>query len=406
MGMSSEEIKKMASEYIMNTYGRYDLALVRGKGALVYDPEGKEYLDFVGGLAVTSLGHSHPQVARAVADQALKLVHVSNLFYTEPQVKLARLLVENSLADKVFFCNSGAEANEAAIKLARKYSWERYGPGRFKILTMENSFHGRTMTTLSATAQAKIHHGFEPLVQGFEYLPFNDLAALEKAVNEEVCAIMIEPIQGEGGVNEAGEDYLAGVSELCALRDVLLIFDEVQVGLGRTGTFFAYQQFKATPDIVTLAKALANGLPMGACLAREEAARAFGPGSHATTFGGTPLVSAAALTSLETILSPGFLDQVVRVGRYFKDQLKELAAGGDYIKEVRGRGLILGLELTFPGAGVVKSLMNRGFLINCTMERVLRFLPPLTVTEAEIDRLMPPLSAVLAEEAAAAKGNR
>ncbi|MBW2086860.1 MAG: aspartate aminotransferase family protein, partial [Deltaproteobacteria bacterium] len=335
----------MADKVLMKTYGRYDLALVRGQGAKVYDPEGNEYLDFVSGLAVTSLGHSNSILADAVARQARTLIHVSNLYYTEPQVKLAKVLTDNCFADRVFFSNSGAEANEAAIKLVRKYSFDKYGPGRHQILTMENSFHGRTMTTLAATAQPDKHRGFEPLAEGFTYLPYNDLAALEKALTKETCAVMIEPIQGEGGVHEAQKNYLSGLAELCRSRDVLLVFDEVQVGMGRTGVLFAHQLYGVEPDIMTLAKALANGLPIGATLARDEVALAFGPGTHASTFGGTPLVTVAALKVMETMLAPGFLDQVKRVGAYFKARLSDLAARCDYIKEVRGQGLILGMEL-------------------------------------------------------------
>ncbi|MFH1139550.1 MAG: aspartate aminotransferase family protein [Pseudomonadota bacterium] len=401
--MSSEEIKTLASKVLMNTYGdRYGLALVRGEGARVWDPEGVEYLDFLSGLAVTSLGHSHPRVAEALAAQAKTLVHVSNLYFTEPQVVLAKLLVDNSFADRVFFCNSGAEANEGAIKLARKYSFDKYGPGRHKILTLENSFHGRTMATLSATAQAKIHKGFEPLVDGFAYLPVGDLSALEAALTNEVCAVLAEPIQGEGGVNLLGREFLHGLVRLCRARDVLVIFDEVQVGLGRTGRLFAYQNFDLEPDVMTLAKALANGVPMGAVLARENVARAFGPGSHGSTFGGTPLVSAAALAVLETMLAPGFLDGVVEVGAYFRGKLEALAAKYGFIKEVRGLGLILGLELTFNGTGVMNRLKNAGFLINCTRDTVLRFLPPLIITAAEVDRLLPALEEALTGEAAAA----
>jgi len=395
--MNSNEIKSLADKVLMKTYGRYDLALVKGQGAKVYDPEGNEYLDFVSGLAVTSLGHANPALADIVAEQARTLVHVSNLYYTEPQVKLAKILTENCFADRVFFANSGAEANEAAIKLARKYSFDKYGPGRHHIITMKNSFHGRTMLTLTATAQPDKHHGFKPLVEGFSYVPFNDLAALEQALSDEVCAVMIEPIQGEGGVNEAGADYLSRLAELCRSRDILLIFDEVQVGMGRTGALFAHQLYGVEPEIMTLAKALANGLPIGATLASEKVAQAFGPGTHASTFGGTPLVTAAALGVMETLLAPGFLDQVKRVGTYFKSRLSDLAAKYDYVKEVRGQGLILGIQLDFPGADAVAEMIRKGFLINCLQETVLRFLPPLIIAEAEVDLLIPVLEETLAE---------
>ena len=403
--MNSKEIKALAEKVFMKTYGRYDLALTRGDGVHLYDPEGNEYLDFVSGIAVASLGHANEAVAEAVAQQARTLVHVSNLYYTEPQVKLAQKLVENCFADRVFFCNSGAEANEAAIKLARKYSFDKYGPNRFKILTIDNSFHGRTMVTLSATAQPDKHVGFAPLNEGFEYLPLNDLDAVKNAFDAGgVCAIMIEPIQGEGGINEFTLDYMTSLRSLCTENDILLIFDEIQVGMGRLGALFAHQLFGVEPDIMTLAKALANGLPIGAALAREEVAEAFSPGTHATTFGGTPLVTAAALTVLETMLAPGFMDHVQQVGDYFKSRLLELADKYDYIEEVRGRGLLLGIKVSFPGADVVPQMMAKGFLINCIQGSVLRFLPPLTITEAEVDLLIPVLEETLISAAASHGG--
>jgi len=393
--MNSQEIKTLVNQVVMNTYGRLDLALVRGEGFKVYDAEGREYLDFVAGLAVTSLGHANPVVADAICAQARTLVHVSNLYYTEPMARLAKMLTDHCFADRVFFANSGAEANEAAIKLARRYSFDKYGPGRFHMLTIKDSFHGRTMITLAATAQPDKHRGFEPLPEGFSYLPLNDLPALEAALSDKTCAVMIEPIQGEGGINAMDRDYLAKVAELCRSRDILLIFDEIQVGMGRTGALFCHQNYGVEPDIMTLAKALANGLPIGATLARAEVAQSFVPGTHASTFGGTPLVTAAACAVLETMLTPGFLDQVKRVGAYFKTRLTELAGKHDFIQEVRGMGLILGLKLEFPGAAVVNELMAEGFLINCTMGNILRFLPPLIITEAEVDLLLPALEKAL-----------
>ena len=276
-------------------------------------------------------------------------------------------------------------------------------PGRYQVLTLEQSFHGRTLATLAATAQEKIHKGFSPLMDGFAYLPWGDAAALEAALTDQVCAVMLEPIQGEGGIHVPDSGYLKRVAELCRARDVLLIFDEVQVGMGRTGTLFAYSQFGVEPDIMSLAKALANGLPIGACLARADVAQAFTPGSHATTFGGTPLVCAAALAVLETMLAPGFLEQVVRVGSYFKGRLEELVQKHDFVKEVRGLGLMLGLDLAFPGDGIRREMAERGFLMNCTSETVLRFLPPLIITEKEVDRLLPVLEEVITAQAAAVK---
>jgi len=321
-------------------------------------------------------------------------VHVSNLYYTEPQTTLAEWLVEHSFAGRVFFCNSGAEANEAAIKLARKYFKDRGSPERFRIITMEESFHGRTMATLSATGQAKIRKGFEPLVDGFEIVPFNDLEAVRDAITGETCAVMLEPIQGEGGVRCPAPGYLEGLRELCDQEGLLLIFDEVQTGMGRTGKLFAYEHFGMTPDIMTLAKALANGLPMGAMLAKEEVASSFTPGSHASTFGGTPLVATAALRVVKILVEEGVLRNGERVGRYFKDRLLDLKSKYVFIREVRGKGLLLGLDLACDGISIVKACMERGFLINCTQEHILRFIPPLIIREGQIDSLIVCLDAV------------
>ena len=362
--------------------------LTEGKGCTLRDAEGRTYTDFVAGIAVCNLGHAHEGLARAIADQAVRLVHVSNLYYTRPQIELAEWLVTHSFADRVFFCNSGAEANEAAIKLARKYFKDHGAPQRFRIITMERSFHGRTMATLAATGQEKIRRGFEPLLSGFDIVPFNDLGAVQKAITEETCAVMIEPIQGEGGVQCPGRGYLKGLRELCDSKGILLIFDEIQTGMGRTGKLFAYEHFDMTPDIMTLAKALANGLPIGATLATENVARAFTPGSHASTFGGTPLVATAALTTVKALLNEGVLDHCQRVGRYFKDRLVALKSKYPSIREVRGTGLLIGLELTQDCSPIVEACMRRGFLINCTQEHILRFVPPLIIRKKEIDSLI------------------
>jgi acetylornithine aminotransferase len=392
-----ETTMHLADKYMFQTYGKRPLTLVRGKSCRVWDEEGREYLDFVGGIAVCALGHSHPLVTQVLEDQSKRLVHVSNLYYTKPQVELARLLVEHSFADRVFFCNSGAEANEAAIKLARRYSKEKLGADKYTIISMMGSFHGRTMATLSATGQSKIQIGYDPLLDGFKFVPFNDLPGLKEAIDDKVCAVMLEPIQGEGGVVFPHPDYLKGVEEICHKRGLLLIFDEVQVGMGRTGKLFAHEHFGVTPHIMTLAKALGNGLPIGAMLSTEELSGAFGPGSHASTFGGTPLVTAVAKAVLKSILEDGWLDHCCDVGTYFKGRLRELAKKFDFIKEVRGLGLILGLELDRPGAPFVEACMNKGFLINCAQEKVLRFLPPLIVGKEEIDLLVESLDEVLAE---------
>jgi acetylornithine/N-succinyldiaminopimelate aminotransferase len=385
----------LADKYMFKTYARFPVTLVRGDGCRVWDEDGKEYLDFVGGIAVCALGHSSPVVSEALEHQSKELVHVSNLYYTRPQTELARLLVENSFADRVFFCNSGAEANEAAIKLARRYANEKFGPQRYHIISMEDSFHGRTMATLSATGQEKVKAGYNPLLEGFTFVPFNDLESLDRALDESVCAVMLEPIQGEGGVVVPEADYLKGVKALCQDREALLIFDEVQVGMGRTGKLFAHEHYGITPDIMTLAKALGNGLPIGAMLAIEELSNAFGAGSHATTFGGTPLVTAVSKAVVTSLLEDGWIDHCRVVGDYFKERLEELAKKYDFIKEVRGQGLILGMEMMRPGAEVVKAMMEKGFLINCTQEKVLRFIPPLIVEKEEIDLLVKTLENVL-----------
>jgi acetylornithine/N-succinyldiaminopimelate aminotransferase len=386
-----------AERYIFPTYRRFPITLVKGDGCYLWDEDGKKYLDFVAGIAVCSLGHSSPILSKALYEQSQKLVHVSNLFYTQPQTELARVLTENSFADRVFFCNSGAEANEAAIKLARRYSRERFGPNRHVIITMENSFHGRTMATLSATGQEKIQAGFDPLLEGFRYVPFNDLQSLETSLDTSVCAVMVEPIQGEGGVVMPDLKYLEKLSEICRERDILLILDEIQVGMGRTGKLFAYEHFGITPDIITLAKALGNGMPIGAMLAREGLKDAFGPGSHASTFGGTPLVTAGALAILRSLLDEGWIENARLVGDYFKQRLMGLQQKYAIIKDVRGLGLILGLELNTEGASVVAACMQRGFLINCVQEKVLRFVPPLIISKEEIDSLIECLDAVFRE---------
>jgi len=396
--MDSQNLMQQSQNHICQTYNRYKLAIFRGSGCYLWDHEGRRYIDFVAGIAVCNLGHCPAEVARVMYEQAQKLVHVSNLYYTEPQVKLAEALTGSCFADKVFFCNSGAEANEAAIKLARKYSRKAYGPGRHGIITMKNSFHGRTLATLSATGQKKIQEGFEPLVDGFRYVEFNSLDAVAEAIDKTVCAILVEPIQGEGGVRVPDKNYLRGLRELCARHDLLLIYDEIQVGMGRTGRLFSHQKEGVTPDIMTLAKALANGMPIGAMLTTDTVAEAFSPGSHASTFGGTPLVTAVALEVFRHISAASFLEEVRRVGEYFQQRLLALKEKYSFIKEVRGRGLILGIELDFPGSEFVAQCQERGVLINCTAEKVLRFLPPLIVTSTEVDQLIEALESVFSEK--------
>lgn len=394
----SDDIKQDYLQHIFTSYTRVPVAFVRGEGCRLWDDTGKEYLDFLAGIAVCSLGHCHPEVTKAIVENAGKLVHVSNLFYTYPQVRLAAELTRLSFADKVFFCNSGAEANEAAIKLARKYSSDRFGPDRFHVITMKNSFHGRTLATLSATGQSKVHHGFEPLLEGFTYVDFNSVSAVEAAITSKTCAVMVEPVQGEGGLNFPSPGYFKELRELCRQKNLLLIVDEVQTGMGRSGTLFAHEQEGIVPDIMTLAKALANGLPMGAMLATDELAGAFTPGTHATTFGGGPLVASAALASVKILSDPDFLRNVRENGAYFMKRLEGLTGRYPFVKQVRGRGLLIGLELGIPGAKFVQKCLERGAVINCTHETVLRFVPPLVVTRADIDRMVDILDEIFAEE--------
>lgn len=383
-----KEMIQRAETVIAKTYKRFPIVIEGGRGCTLWDADGKEYTDFVAGIAVCNLGHAVPEIARALSRQADQLFHVSNLYYTVPQVELAEWLVSHSFADRVFFCNSGAEANEAAIKLARKYFNDRGETHRHRILALDQSFHGRTFATLSATGQEKIRKGFDPILNGFDFVPFNDAAALKNQISESTCAVMIEPIQGEGGVRCPSEGYLEGVKKACEETGTLLIFDEVQTGIGRTGRLFAYEHFDVAPDIMTLAKALGNGLPIGAMAAREDIAQAFQPGSHASTFGGTPVITAAALEVLRTIEREDLLSHCREVGRYFKDQLLALQKRHSLIAEVRGVGLMIGMTLTVEGMPVVEACMEKGFLINCTQEKVLRFVPPLIITKAEVDALI------------------
>jgi len=384
-----------ADKVVMQTYGRQPLVLVKGEGCRVWDDAGREYLDFLAGLAVCNLGHAHPEVAAAAAAQMQQLVHTSNIYYTTPMTELAEELVRHSFADRVFFANSGAEVNEGAIKLCRKHARERYGPGRHNIISMRNSFHGRTLGALSATGQDKFWQGFEPLLPGFIFVPFNDLAALEKAAEVGACAVLLEPIQGEGGVCLPGPGFLTGVRQICDKKGLLLVLDEVQTGLGRTGRLFAHEHYGVKPDVMTLAKALANGLPMGALLATEQVAQAFVPGTHASTFGGGPVIAAAAKTAFGLLSNPEFLAAVRAKGDYLEEKAAALQSRFPVIKEVRGLGLIWGLELSQEGGAVVNACRERGLLINCTQGNILRFLPPLIVGKAEIDQGLEILAAAL-----------
>jgi acetylornithine aminotransferase len=393
------EIMQSADQLMAATYQRFPVVFEKGRGCKLWDTEGRSYTDFVAGIAVCNLGHAHPRIRKAVCRQAETLLHVSNLYYTLPQVDLAAWLVEHSFAERVFFGNSGAEANEAAIKLARKYFNDRGEKNRFRIVTMERSFHGRTLATLSATGQEKIRKGFDPVLDGFDFVPFNDIPALQAQIGPATCAVMLEPIQGEGGVRCPDEKYLQAVRKICDETGTLLIFDEIQTGMGRTGQLFAYKHFGIEPDIMTLAKALANGLPIGAMLSREKIAVAFGPGAHASTFGGTPIVTAAALEVCKTLEEEQVVESGKVAGSYFKEKLLALKDRHPIIEDVRGLGLLLGMRLKIEGAPVVKQCMQNGFLINCIQDRILRFIPPLIISEKEIDQLIECLDGILTEAA-------
>lgn len=386
---------------VMSTYARFPVAFVRGEGARLWDEAGQTYLDFLAGIGVNNLGHCPPTVVTAIREQAGQLIHTSNLYRIPLQEQLAQQLTAHSFADRVFFCNSGAEANEAAIKLIRKHAQSRdrgrnrVASGRFEIITAVNSFHGRTLATLTATGQDKVRRGYEPLLPGFTYVPYNQPDAVEKAITPTTAAIMMEPIQGEAGVVIPDEGYLPALRAIADRHELLLVLDEVQTGLGRTGRLWCHQWGDTTPDIMTTAKALASGLPMGACLATEEVARAFSPGSHGSTFGGSPLVSAAALATLDLLLNHGVLEEVPAKGTYLLNALHTLQQRHKLVKSVRGRGLMAAIELNSPAEEVLGVCLSRGLLLSCQMGTILRFLPPLTVTQEEIDQAVSLLDGVL-----------
>lgn len=380
-----EELIKKATQYLANTYTRFPIAITKGEGCWLWDVNGRRYLDFLAGIAVCNLGHAHPNVVEGLTAQARKLFHVSNLFYMEPQIKAAQMLVEHSFGDKVFFCNSGAEANEAAIKLARRYSWDRHGEGRHEIITMDNSFHGRTVNTLAATGQKRFGVGFEPLTTGFVHVPFNDLPAVRDAITDRTCAVMLELIQAEGGVYVADKDYVTGLRELTREKDILLILDEVQTGIGRTGAFFAYEHFGIEPDVMSLAKALGNGFPVGAMVATDAAMSAFVPGTHASTFGGNPLASSAVLATLNTLIDDDVIKNCAEVGKYLHKGLLAIKKRFPFIVDVRGLGLIWGIELSIDADAAAREFLQEGIILNCTKGTTLRLVPPLVVRKEEID---------------------
>jgi acetylornithine aminotransferase/acetylornithine/N-succinyldiaminopimelate aminotransferase len=376
-----------SERHLMAFTKRYPVVLVRGEGMRVWDADGREYLDFTGGIAVTALGHSHPRVVGTMREQSTALLHVSNYFHIPQQIHLAKLLCEHSFADRVFFSNSGAEANETAIKLARKSAKERGASDRGDIITMRGGFHGRTLAAVTATAQEKYHHGYEPLPGGFKYVAYNDLRALGRAIDSRTAAVLVEPIQGEGGVIVPDDGYLPGVRRLCDEAGILLILDEIQTGMGRTGRLWAYEHAGIIPDIMTVAKALANGVPIGATLATEEVARAFTPGSHGSTFGGNPLATAVGLTVLGTLLEERLPERAERLGRLLREQLASIQSRHPrMIKEVRGRGLLVGVDLVPLVADVVAGCRDAGLLALTAGDNTLRLAPPLIVSEGDIQR--------------------
>jgi predicted acetylornithine/succinylornithine family transaminase len=394
--MTNDEIIALNNRYLFPVYPRAPIALVRGQGCRVWDADGKEYLDFFASTVVANLGHAYPRVTQAIAEQAGKILHVSNLHHSEPQALLAQLLCTQSFADRVFLCNSGAEANEAAIKLARKYGSE-HGDGRFEILTALGSFHGRTIATITATGQEKIRRGFQPLPEGFRYFAYNDIEALAAAITPRTIAVMLEPVQGEGGIRVPHPDYLGRVRALCDQHDLLLILDEVQTGMGRLGTLFAYQQSGIIPDIITLAKGLGAGVPIGAMLATDRLAASFTAGTHASTFGGNALTCAAAVAVMHVMVEEGVLANCRAQGEYLRARLQDLRTRLPCIKDVRGKGLLVGAEIDSAGAPVVDACREAGLLINCTAENTLRFSPPLIVAQDEIDRALEIVARVLGQ---------
>ncbi len=398
--MTEEKIFEQDDKNYLPVFNRYKIVLERGEGAYLYDINGKKYIDFLAGIAVNVLGHNYPPLVKAIAEQASKVIHVSNLYYTQPQAAAATKLVKLSGLDRAFFANSGAEANEGAIKIARKFA-KNISADKTQIITAWDSFHGRTLATLTATGQPHYQEGLEPLPAGFDYVHFNDAEELAEKISDKTCAVMLETIQGEGGVYPPKNDYLKKVRELCDKHGALLIFDEIQSGIGRSGKFFAYEKYGVKPDIVTLAKGLAGGVPIGAFICTEEVAQAFKPGDHGTTFGGNPLACAAANVVLDTVPDEKFLAHVEEVGKYFKGKLIDLQKKYPaQISEIRGEGLILGAQLDNPkksGVEIVNECMKRGAIINCTVGTVLRFIPPLIITNEQVDEVINILDAVLGE---------
>ena len=386
--MNTQELIKIEDDYFINTFTRQPIVLDHGEGVKVTDINGNEYLDMFAGIAVNALGHNHPKLVKAIQEQAEKLIHISSIYYNEPALIYAKKLIEMTSFDRIFYANSGAEANEGAIKLAVKYT------GKSEVISTVESFHGRTVVTLAATGHEHYHEPFKAILpKGFINVPYNDIEAIKEAITENTAAIIVEPIQGEGGVNVPDIEYFKEIEKICHENDIVFIVDEVQTGFGRCGTLFAHELFDVKPDIMTMAKGIGGGVPMGGILATEKVASAFVPGDHGTTFGGGPLVCAAANAVLDTIVDENILDNVNEVGDYFISELKKLDK--DVIAEVRGKGLMVGLELTKPGAEYVDKLREAGFLINCTADKVLRFVPPLIITKEEVDEFVKALDEIL-----------
>lgn len=385
----------LAQQYCMGNYGERKLALVRGQGAHVWDADGKRYVDCISGIGVNNIGHCHPAVVRAIQRQAETLLHVSNLYLIEPQVQLAKWLCDRTFASKAFFCNSGAEAIEAGLKLARKYARDRGYKNRFGFVCMHNSFHGRTLATVSATGQEKVRKGFDPLMPGFKYVNLNDFEEVQSAVDDNTCAILVEPVQGEGGIRCSDWDYLKRLRDLCDEKDLLLIFDEVQCGNGRTGKLYAYMHSSVEPDAMATAKALGGGVAIGALLASEKCEAVLSPGTHASTFGGNPLASAAALATLQALEQDDLCDQAEKVGEWLLERLEELKRKTDDILDVRGLGLMIGIEMKEAVAPIVEELSQRGFLTCPAGPKVLRLLPPLVVEQRDLQDFLNNLEEVL-----------
>jgi acetylornithine/N-succinyldiaminopimelate aminotransferase len=391
--MTTQETMDQFGKYVIANYGRLPKVIVKGQGCYLYDADGQEILDMFPGWAVSGIGHCHPKVVEAVRKQVGELIHIDNTFYSEPQGQLAQMLSERAFGGKTFFCNSGAEANEGALKLARLHTEK----GKYKFITAQGSFHGRTFATVTATAQPKYHEGFMPMLPGFSYVPFNDINALKAAFDDEVAAVMVEPIQGEGGINEATPEYLEAIRDLCDENGALMILDEVQTGVGRTGKWFGYQHYDVEPDIMTMAKALGGGIAIGAMMARDKVAASLVPGKHASTFGGNNVACAAGVAVIEAIEEGGLIEKAAEIGQYTQDKLLALRETHSIIQGVRGKGLMIGVQLSVPGGDIVSKCLERGLRINCTQDTVLRVMPPMIAEKEHIDKAMEILQGVLGE---------